>query len=257
MGLFWFGFPSNPRAPRVVEASESACPMIQEGTNAAGRPVPTVSTNCVQCHLKAGGELTDAVHTYAQSVHDANGLSCQDCHGGNNDDDAKAHEIAFGFIGTKLSAHVKACESCHEEQGAALAKGPHHWNHQERLNIEYPLCVDCHGNHDIGNPPAEFSLSLVCADCHKDYAKKFPEYASITDTNDALWESLRKWRESRPGDPSLPDDLATELADLRAKTAALAHGAGKIEPDEAARLNKAVNDFRKKLGGPARPPGQD
>ncbi|MBI3466563.1 MAG: hypothetical protein HY000_26415, partial [Planctomycetes bacterium] len=88
-------------------------------------PLPVEKTNCVRCHLTAGRELTVPVRDFARSAHDRAKLSCNDCHGGNIDDDAKAHEAEFDFIGTKLSAHMATCAECHVEEAEAFRKGPH------------------------------------------------------------------------------------------------------------------------------------
>ncbi|MFO0947762.1 MAG: ammonia-forming cytochrome c nitrite reductase subunit c552 [Planctomycetota bacterium] len=218
------------------------------------RPIPTEETNCVKCHLKAGRELTDAVHVFAGSVHDFNGLSCNDCHGGNTEDDAKAHEVAFGFIGTKLSAHLKACSSCHEDQAAEFAKSPHFWDQQKQLNTKFPLCIDCHGNHDVGNPPADFSMALVCQDCHDDYKDRFKDYASIVETNDKLWESIRGWKSKHPGTLRVPEELEEELSQLRSQTASMIHLSSKIDAEAAKKLNEKVENFREKLNGAAAKP---
>src|SRR3954471_17325363 len=81
----------------------------------AGDSVPTVKSNCVRCHLTAGRELTAPVQDFARSVHDFQGLTCSDCHGGNRERDEAAHQEEFGFIGTKLSAHMANCANCHTE----------------------------------------------------------------------------------------------------------------------------------------------
>lgn len=215
----------------------------------SNRPVPTEKTNCVKCHLNAGRELTDAVHTFAGSIHDFNGLSCQDCHGGNTEDDAKAHEVAFGFIGTKLSAHIQACASCHEDQAAEFAKSPHYWDQQKQLNTKFPLCIDCHGNHDVGNPPSEFSLALVCLDCHDDYKDRFKDYASVVETNDKLWESIRSWKVDHPGAERVPEAMEEELSQLRTQTASMIHSSARIDAETAKKLNEQVERFREKLNG--------
>lgn len=212
------------------------------------RPEPIVKTNCVRCHLKAGRDLTEAVHTFAQSRHDFEELSCNDCHGGNTEVDADAHSRKFGFLGTKMSAHLGKCRECHEEPASVLAKGPHFWDHDQRLNPEFPLCVDCHGNHDVGNPPAEFSLTLVCQDCHEDYRQKFPAYAAVTDENDALWTDLRAYRAKHPGGPAaMPEDLAEALAEVRSATSTVIHGAHALDAKAAETLHRKVASLRKKL----------
>jgi hypothetical protein len=107
-------------------------------------PLPVEKTNCVRCHLTAGRELTVPVYQFARSVHDRAKMSCNDCHGGNTADDATAHEHEFGFIGTKLSAHIGACADCHMEEADLVQKGAHFWDVTKRINRDYPLCIDCH-----------------------------------------------------------------------------------------------------------------
>ena len=216
----------------------------------ATRPVPIEKTNCVKCHLTAGRELTDAVDNFAQSAHDMSDFSCHKCHGGNLNDDAHAHEPQFGFIGNKLSAHLKNCRSCHVGEAAGFAKGPHYWNHDKQLNTKFPLCVDCHGNHDIGKPPENFRLTLVCLDCHKDYESQFPAYAVVTAQHDRLWEAIRAWQKSHSAAPGrVPGALQDDLDHLRAETAALIHPAGKIRREQAERLKTKIADFRHNLAG--------
>ncbi|MBY0587726.1 cytochrome c3 family protein [bacterium] len=208
------------------------------------KPVPQEQTNCVRCHLTAGRELTEAVHTFAHSVHDISaGVTCHDCHGGNTMDDAKAHTAEFDFIGTKMSAHLAKCQSCHEDQHKELASGPHAWDQQKKLNIRYPLCVDCHGNHDIGNPPAEFSLSLVCTECHRGFKTKFESLAMLTDAEDDMWNAIIQWRSGQK-DPKVrvPADLEEAVADIRRSTSSLVH---KSTPPKAEDITPLVEKMKK------------
>lgn len=205
----------------------------------------TKESNCVRCHLTAGRELTEAVYTFAHSVHDLEGdVSCHDCHGGNTEDDEKAHLGEFGFIGTKLSDHLAKCQECHTDQHEAVSAGPHQWNHQEKLNIRYPLCVDCHGNHDVGNPPAEFSMSLVCSECHRGYKTKFPEYARLTDAHDSLWSAILQWKETNgeTGD-RVPESLKEDLGAIRLETADIVHASEKLEGKTIDALIEKIEKF--------------
>ncbi len=164
-----------------------------------GHPLPLVGSNCAACHLTAGRELTAAVQNFVRSTHDLNQMTCYDCHGGNTRDDAKAHGDEFGFIGTKKSAHIENCTNCHDEAAAVLASGPHAWDFSKRINTEYPLCFDCHGNHDIGNPPSDFKLVAMCGDCHEKMDQQFPNLAGVVKQNDRLWDVLRQaQKEYRP-----------------------------------------------------------
>ena len=125
----------------------------------AGDPLPREKTNCVRCHLTAGRELTAPVRDFAQGAHDYASLSCNDCHGGDTEHDATAHEHDKGFIGTKLTHHIAGCTECHGHEATAFRKSKHYWDLKKSINKDYPMCVDCHGNHDVGRPPADFALA--------------------------------------------------------------------------------------------------
>lgn len=212
-------------------------------------PLPQVASNCATCHLTAGRELTEAAVFFAHSVHDLNQMSCFDCHGGNTEDNALAHEDRFGFIGTKLSAHIKKCGECHEAEAEALAAGPHHWDFSTRINTKYPTCIDCHGNHDIGNAPADFKLADVCADCHRDAEKKFPHIASVVEQNDLFWETVGKLRDEKLGetDRRFPEGFDEEIAALRADTMQAIHASKELTPEQAESLNSRSAELRRKL----------
>jgi len=202
-----------------------------------GHPLPDVKSNCVKCHLNAGRELTVPLIHFAHSVHDLNAMSCNDCHGGNTEDDAKAHEEEFGFIGTKLSAHIGRCMECHDTEAEALAAGPHHWDWTKRINIDYPMCFDCHGNHDVGNAHADFKLKEICLDCHEDLDTTHPHVATFVAQNDQLAETLAKVRAvHRSADELVPEEFAEEVSDLRAATMELMHAARELTAEEAKEL---------------------
>ena len=213
-----------------------------------GYPLPRVGSNCVACHLTAGRELTAAAKNFVRSVHDMNDMTCYDCHGGNSVDDVKAHEGEFGFIGTKKSAHIAGCSDCHTEAAEALAAGSHQWDFSKRINTEYPMCFDCHGNHDIGNPPADFKLAAMCADCHDKLEKSFPNLASVVKENDRLWDVLRQVRKKNLLKPEpVPPKFQKEVAALRTETMQVVHTVKEIPADKAAGLNKKADALRIEL----------
>ena len=194
-------------------------------------PLPLVGSNCASCHLTAGRELTAAVFNFVRSAHDMQEMTCYDCHGGNTVDDVKAHTEAFGFIGTKKSAHIATCSECHSEAAEVLASGPHHWDFSTRINTEYPLCFDCHGNHDIGNVPADFKLEAMCGDCHEDMEKSFPHLLAVVQQNDRLWETIGKVRERRIDEATpLPEEFTGDVAELRGETMTLVTSPRKCRP---------------------------
>ena len=89
---------------------------------------------------------------------------------------------------------------------------------KKHINRDYPLCVDCHGNHDIGKPPADFALTTVCTDCHKNFATRWPALASVTEENDKLWQTLRKFHSKSSAANPTPEPFGQTLADVRQET---------------------------------------
>jgi hypothetical protein len=213
----------------------------------AGDPLPGEKSNCVRCHLTAGRELTVPLRDFARSVHDRAKLSCNDCHGGDTEHDATAHEHDKGFIGTKMSAHMAACAGCHGPEANSVRKSKHYWDLKKSINRDYPVCVDCHGNHDIGKPPVEFALTTVCTDCHKDFSKRWPTLEAVTKENDLLWQTLRKVH-ARSKDPNpTPAPFRQTLADVRQETASLMHAAKPPTAAQAESLDGRVAKLREEL----------
>ncbi|HEX3724804.1 MAG TPA: cytochrome c3 family protein [Pirellulales bacterium] len=243
----------DAKPPVKVGRKETGEPIVKQLVKPknwpAGHPLPLVGSNCAACHLTAGRELTAAVINFTRSVHDLQEMTCYDCHGGNTRDDVAAHEEKFGFIGTKKSAHIATCSGCHTEAAEALAAGPHQWDFSKKINTEYPMCFDCHGNHDIGNPPADFKLAAMCADCHDKPAKEFPQLASVVAENDRLWEVLRKVHKqnlSRPENP-VPEKFRPAVDKLRGETMQLVHRSQEISPQRAAEINRQAEALRTDL----------
>ena len=250
---FWTSthLPAADKTPEARQRSEGEPvrkKLVKPQDWPAGHPLPLVGSNCVACHLTAGRELTAAVVHFVRSVHDLNKMTCYDCHGGNTRDDVKAHEEEFEFIGTKKSTHIQGCSDCHDEEADVLASGPHHWDFSKRINTEFPLCFDCHGNHDIGNPPADFRLAALCADCHEKMDQEFPNLASVVKQNDRLWEVMRQVRGKNLAQKEpVPGPFRQEVNAVRSETMRLVHASREVEADRAKVLNKRAEALRASL----------
>jgi Cytochrome c3 len=243
----WLGSQTGAMPPKDAGAADDPPQLKLPAWWKAGDPLPGEKSNCVRCHLNAGRELTAPLRDFARSVHDRAKLSCNDCHGGDTEHDATAHEHDKGFIGTKLSAHMAACSSCHGTEANAFRKSKHYWDLKKSINRDYPVCVDCHGNHDIGKPPAEFAMTNVCTDCHKNLATRWPALAAVTNENDRLWQTLRKVHAKSKAPNPTPEPFGETLADLRQETGKLMHGAKAPTKEEAESLNRRVIRLREDL----------
>jgi hypothetical protein len=239
---------SKKTSARHVYKADAEAPVKLPRWWKAGDPVPIVKSNCVRCHLTAGRELTAPVQDFARSVHDLNDMTCSDCHGGNREKDSDAHDAEAGFIGTKLSAHMANCAHCHSDQAAQVKAGPHYWDFSKRINLDYPVCSDCHGHHDVAKPPVEFALKTVCTECHLNFEKRMPALASVVAENDRLWAVLRKVQDKNVHrEQPVPPQFQQAIDDARHITAQLIHPAQKTSPEQAKQLNARVSKIRGEL----------
>ncbi len=147
-----------------------------------------------------------------------------------------------------FSAHLKVCSECHTDEAERLAAGPHHWDFSKRINTKYPTCVDCHGNHDVGNPPADFKLRDMCLDCHHKLDKDYPNIASVIASGDQLAAVLREVRKKTIADPNpVPEPFRADVASLRTDTMSAVHASKEITAEQAAKLNERNKKIRQGL----------
>lgn len=136
-------------------------PMVALAQQEQGGGKP--ETVCIQCHGSQTGRLGEPVKLWKTSVHAANGISCNDCHGGDPTDFGMAMSPDRGFLGAPKPKDIPAfCGRCHigvkedylaSKHGQALGKGG-------------PQCVTCHTNHAV--QPASLALinKKTCTQCH-------------------------------------------------------------------------------------------
>jgi predicted CXXCH cytochrome family protein len=140
-----------------------------QGTAAA----PDVDT-CLSCHSeKAMSKTLPSGETrslyidgavFERSVHGGK-LSCVDCH-------SDMTEIPHASRPFKTRreftvAYYEACKRCHFANYNKTLDSVHHVA-EARGDITAPLCVDCHGSHDVTSPNQPRSrISLMCAKCHQ------------------------------------------------------------------------------------------
>ena len=214
----------------------------------AAGPSAVAVTSCLHCHGDAeliGDEASVAiVHGFANDVHAAVSLSCQDCHGGNPDpalgeDPTAAMDPDFKpspFRGAPARTAIPAfCGRCHSDptymkrfkpdarvdqeeeyrtsrHGLLLAKG----------DVKVATCIDCHGVHGILRPADSSSpvyptrVAETCKSCHAD-----PEHMrgyTADDGRPLPVDQYDRWRRSVHAQALL------EREDLSAPTCNDCHG---------------------------------
>lgn len=137
---------------------------------------------CVQCHGGLEGHLSAPVAQWKNSIHAANGISCEDCHGGDPTDFQMAMSPQRGFIGVPGYTEVPDfCGRCHvgvKEDYLASAHG-------QALERGGAQCVICHGSHAIEEAHIDLINEQSCSRCH-DYERAAAVKKEISDTEETL-----------------------------------------------------------------------
>ncbi len=144
-------------------------------------------TVCIQCHSGLDEQYSAPVEQWQGSVHQKNGISCHDCHGGDPTDFEMAMEPERGFLGVPGYTEVPDfCGRCHigvKEDYMASAHG-------QALEAGGAQCVMCHGNHTVAYASIELINEESCSRCH-DYERAARVKNEITDT-EAMLEKLEE-----------------------------------------------------------------
>ncbi len=181
---------------------------------------------CVTCHLQAGDErLVKPARDFARDVHQAKGVTCAACHGGNpREASLDAMDPAKGFVGVPTHQKIPAlCGTCHSDAQFMKRYNPQlridqlteyrtsvHGHRLVTLNDQkVAVCSSCHTAHAI--LPASDAQSTVyplhvadtCAHCHAD-AQYMAPYGIPTDQYMKYTASIHWTTLSQVGDLSAP-----------------------------------------------------
>ena len=146
----------------------------------------STGNSCIDCHRKASFQVRNKkLYSYfqdwKQSIHREEGVSCDDCHGGNpkKKDKSRAHGGKIG--GTKESRLLnyknipKVCGQCHGEIYQGYLKSNHYkYLITRKMELQGPNCVTCHGS--INSEALDVnSVETVCLSCHNAETGNSPE----------------------------------------------------------------------------------
>jgi len=118
--------------------------------------------NCVACHT----DLSRYPH------HDQEQVTCMSCHpeeGGQSDTEYATLRVQLSFADRRemTLAINEECRSCHEHE-FEVAVDSAHVRVFEGGNRDAPICVDCHGSHEISKPEEpRAKISIICGECHR------------------------------------------------------------------------------------------
>ena len=127
------------------------------------QPAMADESVCLQCHGSQPGHLGEPVGLWRDSVHAANGIACEHCHGGDPTDFAMAMSPERGFVGVPEATEIPDfCGQCHigvreDYLGSA---------HGQALGRGGPQCVTCHGAHAVKPASLDLINAEDCSRCH-------------------------------------------------------------------------------------------
>jgi len=164
-------------APALVIALIVA---LQAGSSATKPAAPPSDKACLACHddqtltMALGDGTIKSMHTdaavVARSRH-AGKATCVDCHPGTGD--ASHPNRTFASARQLTVAMSENCQRCHFSDYRRTLDSVHA-EAVKRGDLTAPVCVDCHGGHDIqhANVPRT-RVADTCAKCHEGVAKRY------------------------------------------------------------------------------------
>ena len=129
---------------------------------------PRVEQNvCIDCHTSdlMKEDYRDIPADWRKSWHYQNGVSCQDCHGGDPRDAARSMLPEAGFVGVPKPKMVpEFCGKCH----LGIKENYLESGHGKALKTtgKGPNCVTCHHSHDVQKADINIINEKLCAVCH-------------------------------------------------------------------------------------------
>lgn len=147
---------------------------------AHGAPLPSENSSCLNCHgvrtlalrLKSGEERSLYVDAerFAQSIHGKK-LLCTNCH---RDIKTYPHpKRTFENLRVFTLAYYENCKGCHFDNYTRSLDSVH-YTVFSKGDARAPLCVDCHGAHDVAGPRDPKSrISKTCARCHEEVYTRY------------------------------------------------------------------------------------
>ena len=135
---------------------------------------------CLSCHsnpalelvLKSGEKrsLFVDMQRFARSVH-GDKLRCTDCHG---DIETYPHPArSFKNLREFTLAYYESCKGCHFDNYTKSLDSVH-YAILSKGELRAPLCVDCHGAHDVARPSVPKSrISKTCSRCHQEVYQRY------------------------------------------------------------------------------------
>ncbi len=145
-------------------------------------------SSCIACHSQLDDELRAPVSAFTADVHSDIGLGCQDCHGGNPEEEEIDLAKDKSFKGAPTRREIPLfCGGCHADGARMRAYNPalrtdqlsqyetsRHGQLLETGDTKTAVCTDCHGVHGIlsaklpKSSTFPWEIAKTCGRCHSD-----------------------------------------------------------------------------------------
>ena len=199
---------------------------------------------CIRCHSSQPGKLGEPVKLWRGSIHAANGIACNDCHGGDPKDAVNAMSPARGFLGAPKETAVPAfCGRCH----VGVHKDYLQSAHGRALGNGGPTCVTCHSNHLVLKASLDIINEKACTQCHS-YERAAAIKEAMQQT-EGLIIAIGGDIEAFKGEGVDTDQLEKGLFSMRNRFHTLFHDL-EVEKvrQESAQINSELNKIADSLG---------
>jgi predicted CXXCH cytochrome family protein len=214
-----------PWAWRLLAAAVIVGPILLLPGEAAAQKPPEDNA-CIQCHQGIGDpRVTPPAEKFAQDIHLAKGILCQDCHGGDptSFDAQRAMSRAKGFIGKPTHQAIpQLCGKCHSNAVYMKKFNPTirvdqvqeyytsvHGKLLQKGDQKVATCISCHDVHRIraikDQQAWTYPIKVVdtCGRCHGD-SKYMAGYNIPTDVVAKYKQSVHYEALTKHGDLSAP-----------------------------------------------------
>lgn len=124
-------------------------------------------TVCIDCHVSdlMKEDYREIPAEWRKSWHYRNGVSCQDCHGGDPKDATRSMKPESGFVGVPKPKMVpEFCGKCH----IGIKENYLESGHGKALMTagKGPNCVTCHHSHEVLKADINIINEKLCGVCH-------------------------------------------------------------------------------------------
>lgn len=172
-------------------------------TNSPSPSVPNQETNyrnnnCVTCHsqITQPVSLSNRYFEWHSSAHQAYGVACEKCHGGDpsTTDKGKAHTGIYPYVSQQSRIHFRnlptTCSVCHQGVVQAFVESKHYQN--LKTTGLGPSCATCHAHMASEVLLSPQQISNLCAHCHDTINGALPPQPAIREKAEAVMQSLNR-----------------------------------------------------------------